>query len=88
VTATVVILDLAELEQVVEQAVSRAVRGQEKATTAAAWLDIDAAAEYLGLTAPSLRSMRQRGEGPCATTFPNGRVRWSVVDLDEWARSA
>jgi hypothetical protein len=82
---TVVLVDLAELERVVEQAVSRAV-GAPKVT--AGWLDTETAAAYLGLTVPSLRSMRQRGEGPPATTFPNGRVRWSVSDLDAWARSA
>jgi hypothetical protein len=83
---SVVVVETDELARLVEAAVSRAVGGAQD--TPAGWLDTDAAATHLGLTEPSLRSMRQRGEGPEATTFPNGRVRFAVADLDAWARSA
>jgi Helix-turn-helix domain len=84
-STTVTLVDHEELVRVVEQAVGRALAAQERS---GAWNSVEEAAEHLGLTEASLRSMRQRGEGPKATTFPNGRVRYSITDLDAWARSA
>ena len=81
---SVALVDTGELARLVEAAVSRAVGGAQEPPSG--WLTTEEAATYLGLPEGSLRSMRQRHEGPTATKFPNGRVRFAVADLDAWAR--
>lgn len=50
-------------------------------------LDTAGAAEYLGLSCPTLERFRLTGNGPVfakLTPGPRGSVRYRRADLDEW----
>ena len=50
------------------------------------WLDVAGAAAYLGLTENAIRRLVKRRQIPFHRT-QNGRLRFSVTDLDDWVRT-
>jgi hypothetical protein len=50
------------------------------------WLDVAGAAAHLRLTEDAIRGLTKRKQLPVHRT-ENGRLRFSVVELDEWVRS-
>jgi hypothetical protein len=50
------------------------------------WLDVPGAAAHLGLTENGVRGLVKRHQLPVHRT-ENGRLRFSVTELDEWVRT-
>ncbi len=59
----------------------------EKMTTAIErWLDVPGAADHVALTPDAVRALVKRGQIPFHRT-ENGRLRFSVTELDRWVRT-
>lgn len=56
-------------------------------TTITAYLTTKDAARHLGFSYKTLESWRARGMGPRYRQLPNGRIRYLMNELDDWARS-
>lgn len=55
--------------------------------TNSAYLTTKDAARHLGFSYKTLESWRARGMGPRYRQLPNGRIRYLMNELDDWARS-
>ncbi len=62
----------------------RAVVREELARPSSPWLDSQAAAEYLGSTAGTLKNWRATGRGPRYRVVQDRLVRYHRDDLDEF----
>lgn len=49
------------------------------------WLGPIEAAEHLKVSAPLLKRLRLKGEGPAYARLSDRMIRYRVVDLDTWA---
>lgn len=65
----------------------RAVVREELGPPKSPWLDTDAAADYLGSTAGSLKNWRATGQGPAYHVCGGRMVRYNVEDLDRFVRT-
>ena len=63
-----------------------AVRRVLDTHNASPWRDSEAAAEYLGCTAGTMKTWRSRGEGPRYHIIQKKLVRYHVDDLDAFVR--
>jgi hypothetical protein len=68
----------------VEDAVARAFAAREEPQ---GFLDVAAAARFLSLSEEAVRTLAKRHKIP-RVTLPNGRVRFEVERLRDWARGA
>lgn len=75
----------AELEALIKELVAAEVaRRLADNGDAGDFMDIVAAAAYLGVTVERLRKLKARGEIPYYQDGPNCRVHFRRVELDEW----
>jgi excisionase family DNA binding protein len=52
----------------------------------AGWVDVEGAASYLSMSPDAVRGLVKRRQIPLHRT-ENGRLRFSLTELDEWVRS-
>lgn len=64
----------------------RAVIREELARPSTPWLDTEAAADYLGSTAGTLKNWRATGRGPRYHVVQDRLIRYHRDDLDEFVR--
>jgi hypothetical protein len=64
------------------------VRRKAPARPAGEWLTTRQAADYVHLSEGTLRNYRHDGVGPHFTTMPNGQIRYTKAELDQWITGA
>ena len=80
-------IELLLAEEDIDQLASRiATLIEPTAQVSERWLDVHGAAAHLGLTENGIRGLVKRHQLPVHRT-ENGRLRFSVAELDHWVRS-
>ena len=80
-------IEVTLLDEDIERLAARIVEFIRRLPSASeTWLDAAAAAAHLGLTEDAIRGLVKRRQIPFHRT-PNGRLRFSETELDEWVRT-